>query len=120
MRAIVHGFDRVLATHSRALPHQSHPESHSPHPKLQRESVGAVNHAVQHLGGRDHGNAQPVCRGNQPLLQDGDVLSWEFNAQVTLATMTPSHNARIASICSIASCFSILAITGAWHWKLSL
>ena len=29
-----------------------------------------------------------------------------------LATITPSHKERMASICSIASCFSILAITG--------
>jgi len=68
---------------------------------------GAVNHA-QHLGGRDRGNAQPVCRGNQPLCKMG--TSSAFNAQVTLATMT-WHHIMLESppFCSIRA-FRILAV----------
>jgi len=108
-----HGFDRVLAhsgfirEHYRISPIQNRIR-HIRNFSASRGCEPCCPTSVAVITGMPNRFAVAISR----FCKMGTSSAGSSTPKSPLATMTPSHNARIASICSIASCFSILAITG--------
>jgi hypothetical protein len=76
-----------------------------------RVGRGIVNHAFQHLGGGNHGNAAVVALANDHFLQHGHLLGPHFYPQVAPRHHNGIATSRMASRFSMAWGFSILAST---------